>query len=250
MWSSSLDDLSWAEIQSITRAGKASSVFDIGDTKTTQCLNLTGGQINAQGVYSSPGTTNLQNTEFTLVAIDVDKPTASNLTHSLTFFAKSLPLYYRGTSSDYNWNVCGARKYLNDNYQEILPEAYPYITEVSIIALGLDSNSYNDATQSVYTSKDKLFVPSAKNVGWYDEFGADDDEGDQNAYPYFTSSTQRQLGSKYALRTKSKTISDSLGRAAVWAEVLTSGTIYSGWNSNMNCGNTSDYKRPLCFCIG
>ena len=133
--------------------------------------------------------------------------------------------------SDGGWTKCDARAWLNNEFFNSLPtDLSSNIKSVKKIS----DNGYHDKGQSLATTYDKIFLPSAEELGlsgykWIVS-------GQGPAYILFTDTNSRKIGKPYWTRSSAK------GEIHSWIIVDSSGYIF-----NTGGGNISTIM--FFFCI-
>ena len=138
-------------------------------------------------------------------------------------------------------NVSGKaklRKFLNEQYSYIFPDAANYIKSARITTRV--NNGFGDNGSNYYTTDDFIFPPSASAVGFTS------DSGEGAAYSYFTSDATRMFkpangSEQYVLWATRCNVGGGMGTEIRC--VNTDGTFYA-------IGYTGIHWSPLCFCIG
>lgn len=249
-FTASLNDLSWSEIIQITRDGNASEIFAIGSTKDTTVGKISGDMFDMQNA-------SISQSEQSIVLVDIDHhtPINTNTKHHLVFCTKASATKLYGWDGSVEWtnashaannssreNYCYEfRKFLSSNYKSILPELSEYLIDVTlktVISSGQTS-----------TTTDKLFVPSYYALG-----GSGYGVKEEDAYRYFNSNYRRksivdeteERTYYYASRT---TWISQYTRTYEFCVDLTTGQLTSS-NYSMSSAGSTNYYRPLCFCIG
>ena len=123
--------------------------------------------------------------------------------------------------SDGGWTKCDARKWLNNEFFNSLPaDLSSNIKSVKKIS----DNGYHDKGQSLATTYDKIFLPSAEELGLsgYKYIVS----GQGPAYVLFTDTNSRKIGKPYWTRSSAK------GEIHSWIIIDSNGYIYSTGGGN------------------
>ena len=233
MFSSSLDDLTWAEIKQLGDSGKASQVFSVGDKKS-MTIKFASGVVQDGGndiSYSN------KNVHAQIVAFNADTKTDGTKA-PFTFVTEEVAARIAQYSS-FEWVDGGyLREFFQDNRATILPsEVNAVICQVKKTTVDEDiSNNYAKETE------DYLFPPGAKEAGTTNSAHQAESPGN---YQYFSSNSRRikkNDGSPVNWATRS---SNRYGpyKEECWMYVQTGGSIA------YNAEKIENNYFPLGFCI-
>lgn len=199
-----LNDMKWDEISQISRDGRASQYWKVGDTKTFK-------------LYPTGSADSAVQYEAVILGFDMDTLADGSGTAGITFGMKQcLNERYAMSSQDDNidgWQLASLRTLLNDTiYKQLDPYFKGLIREVSKLCsdgLGIEVTSITG----------KLFLPSAYEILGYDDGEVYEGEGTAQ-YPYFADPANRIKtvnGTASAWWTRSPAYLDETCFAAVTA---------------------------------
>ena len=254
-FNASLNDCTWAEISSISRAGMAQQVFSVGDEKTTQIAFFDGSTNNKN--YSV--TKSLRSASVVITGINTE---ASN---SITFISRGYPIHVTATMDSViedgwpeyvGYDKLSVSSFISSHASEIFPEAYSYIRSMSLqhwILNPFDPDKYTTYPKSGRMSA-MVWPPAGDetgcNRGYYVEDGG-------NLFPLFSTYSRKNLdgtGKGWVTRSAESWAAGSDGEGGYTEERAG----FKGFSDNQYQSSsvynvldmeTEKFYMPLCFLI-
>ena len=235
-----LEDIKWSRVAEISQSGKAEQYFSVGDEKYIESVGAT----------------------MVVLGFNHDEKTSggkAGITFGLKFesYANGTRYYMQWAESStgvpYNsnaggWETSNARKYLNEDFINALPEDL----RNSIVAVN-KTTGIGGGSETTKVTSDKIWIPSEIEMTGSATYSA---SGEGTQYPYFNTAWtngyktwQRYYG---VLRSPNLSNTSSMIKNPNTGESETSNSTNSYLFVNGFIGAiepTSSFDQLVCFCI-
>lgn len=239
-----MNDLSWAEISQLNRAGVAKSVFSVGDRKTISAKKLdfkySNGDEEEQNEYTQEDVTT------DAILIDFDKDGTGVMTFFCDEILAIIPVHCHGGWIRKHQDYAADQDRIDNNTENFFPsDLCSVLVSVSKSTSDMPVSTPSidrPITPTTASRSCKVFAPSATELGFSNKVKVS--EYPTSPYSYFSSSQNRSINVEYASRSlqTNENSAGSWGRCAVDS----SGSYFYRESASRI---SYEFSYPLAFCI-